>query len=240
MPHSSSPAARARAAARLGGRRGHLAQERAERPAQLHRPARRVALPERHLPRLSRGRGDQHPVVGDVLDPPGRRAEQEHVADARLVDHLLVQLADPAAGLARAGGQEDAEQAAVGDRAAAGHRQPLRARPAGQRAGDPVPDQPRPQLGELVGRVAPGQHVQHRLQRRGRQRRERRGAGGPARPARPRSRRPARPSRRSAGPARRAGCAGSASPRSARPASARRRRSTRPGRRGTSGTSRRG
>ena len=73
------------------------------------------------------GRGrDQHPVVGDVLDPPGRRAEQEDVADPGLVDHLLVELADPAAA-ALGAGEEDAEQPAVGDGAAAGDGQPLRA-----------------------------------------------------------------------------------------------------------------
>ena len=107
---------------------------------------------------------------GDVLDPPGTRAEQEYVADPRLVHHLLVELADPvrvaAAGLALRRSQEHAEQAAVGDGAAAGHGQPLGARPAVQRAGGPVPDQPGPQLGEIVAGIAPGQHVQHGFQHR--------------------------------------------------------------------------
>ena len=126
-PHSSRPArsgALARGLGRFGV--GDLAQERAERAAELDRPAGRVALPERHPADLA-GRGrDEHPVVGDVLDAPGRRAEQEHVADPRLVDHLLVELADAAA-RALAGGEEDAEQAAVGDGAAAGDGEPLRA-----------------------------------------------------------------------------------------------------------------
>ena len=124
---------------------------------------------------ISPGAGrHQDPVVGDVLDAPGRRAEQEHVADPRLVDHLLVQLAD-APGRPVGAGEEDAEQAAVGDRAAAGDGQPLRAAAGGQLAGDPVPDQPGTQLGERVGRVAPGQHVEHRLERRAGQAGERRG-----------------------------------------------------------------
>ena len=67
--------------------------------------------------------------MGDVLDPPGRRAEREDVADPRLVDHLLVELADPRARVRRRG-QEDAEQAAVGDGAAAGDGEPLSARAA--------------------------------------------------------------------------------------------------------------
>ena len=42
-------------------RRGaDLAQERAERPAQLQRAARGVAVPERHLARLAGGGGDEH------------------------------------------------------------------------------------------------------------------------------------------------------------------------------------
>ncbi len=41
------------------------------------------------------GGGDQHPVAGDVLDAPGRGAQGEDIADPGLVDHLLVELADP-------------------------------------------------------------------------------------------------------------------------------------------------
>ena len=61
----------------------------------------RVALPEREPARRARSGGDQHLVVGDLLDPPARGAEGEDVADPGLVDHLLVELADPAAGACR-------------------------------------------------------------------------------------------------------------------------------------------
>jgi hypothetical protein len=62
--------------------------------------------------------------VGDVLDPPAGRAEGEDVADPGLVDHLLVELADPTA---RAlADQEDPEQPAVGDGSAAGDGERLR------------------------------------------------------------------------------------------------------------------
>ena len=81
----------------------------------------------------------------------------EDVTEPRLVDHLLVELADPRLALAD---EEDAEQAAVGDRPAAGDGQPLGARARGELAGDAVPDDARPQLGERVARVAAGEHVE--------------------------------------------------------------------------------
>ena len=159
------------------GQRRHLAHERPDRPAQLQRAADRLALPERHARGLARRGGDDDPVVGDVLHPPARGAEQERVADPRLVDHLLVELADPRAGAVGPARRGDREQAAVGDRAARGDGEPLRTRTALQLVGDAIPRDPGPQLAELLGRVAPGQHVQHRVQRGIGQRGER---GGPA------------------------------------------------------------
>jgi hypothetical protein len=106
----------------LGGQRPDGAHELAHRPAQLCLSTRTVAVPERHLAGLAGGGGDHDPFEGDVLDAPCRGAEQEGLAHPGLVDHLLVQLADPCAV-----GQEDAVEAAVGDGAARGHRQALRA-----------------------------------------------------------------------------------------------------------------
>lgn len=102
-----------------------LAGERAERAAQLGGTAEGVAVPERQLAGLAGGGRDEHPVGGDVLDAPRAGAEDEHVAHPRLVDHLLVELAH-ARGLLP--DEEDAEEAPVGDRPAAGHGEPLRAR----------------------------------------------------------------------------------------------------------------
>ncbi|GAA5012048.1 hypothetical protein [Kitasatospora paranensis] len=154
-----------------------FADEGAEGPAELDRAAEGVALPERQPAGDARRRGDQHLVVGDLLDPPGGGAQGEDVADPGLVDHLLVQLSDPAADLLRVGaGDEDAEQAAVGDGAAGGDGEPLGAGPAGHRPGDAVPDQAGAQLGEGVGRVPPGEHVEDGVERGLRQGRERCGA----------------------------------------------------------------
>ena len=90
----------------------------------------------------------------DLLDPPAEAPEHDHSPSpgAQLVDHLLVELADPPAGRARPRRlEEHAVQAAVRDRAAAGDRDdpgvpPRRPR----RPVEPVPGDPRLQLGELV------------------------------------------------------------------------------------------
>ena len=102
---------------------------------------------------------DDHPVAGDVLDPPRGRAEQERLAGPGLVDHLLVELADPPPV-----GQMDAVESAVGDRARVGDRELARALAPADRARGPVPDQPRAQLGELLRRIAPVEHVEHVLE----------------------------------------------------------------------------
>ena len=113
-------------------------------------------MPERHLAGLAGRRGDDDAFVGDVLDPPGRSAEQERLSRPALVHHLLVELTDPGAV-----GKEDAVEAPVGDRAATGDREPLCPGATAQRALHPVPHDARPELGELVGRVPAGQQIEH-------------------------------------------------------------------------------
>ena len=140
------------------------AAERADRLAQLLRPPDGVALPERHRAGDAGGGRDHDAVARDVLDPPARRAEQEHLARPRLVDHLLVELAHAAPV-----GQVDREQAAVGDRAGVGDGERTAALAGAQRAGHAVPDDPRAQLAELLRRVAAVEHVEHVLELRARQ-----------------------------------------------------------------------
>ena len=155
--------------------RGDLAHQPADALAEGNRSFRGVGLPERHLPRLARGGRDQHAIVRDLLDAPRRRAEEERLADARLEDHLLIQLADARAPLLRAG-QKNAEQPAVGNGPAAGDGHVLRAGARGDRVRDAVPGDARAQLGEFVGRVEAGEHVQDAVERGARQLRERRGS----------------------------------------------------------------
>ena len=116
--------------------RGELARGPADLLAELVRPPDALALPERHRARDARRRRDDHAVAGDLLDPPGRGAEQERLPRARLVDHLLVELADAAAAV----DQVHAEEAAVGDRAGVRDREPLCAVATADRAAGAVPD----------------------------------------------------------------------------------------------------
>ena len=145
---------------RLVRQRDQLARGPPDRLAQLDRPAHSLALPERHRARYARRRRDEHAVARDLLDPPARGAEQEDLPLPGLVDHLLVQLAHPAAAV----DEMDAVEAAIGDGAGVGHGEALRPGAPANDARRPVPDDARPQLGELVRRVAPGEHVEHVLE----------------------------------------------------------------------------
>jgi len=140
---------------------GELAQERADRAADLDRPPRPLPLPEGEPSGLPRRGGDDHAVAQDLLDPPGRGPEGDAVAEARLEDHLLVQLADARPAFA----EVDGVVAAVGDRPrvhAHGH---------GGAAADlqdvagAVPGEQRAQVGHIRGGIAPAQHVEDRLER---------------------------------------------------------------------------
>ena len=144
--------------------REQLARELADRSAELVRPPDALALPERHHARHARRRRDEHAIARDLVDAPRRSAEHDHLAGARLVHHLLVQLADAAAAV----GDEDAEEPAVGDRPRVRHRETTRALPAADDAAGAVPDDARAQLGELVRRVAAREHVEHVLELRAR------------------------------------------------------------------------
>ena len=141
-----------------------LAHESAQRPPELDRSPDRVTVPERQLARLARRRRHDHPVVPDVLDPPAARAEGDDLAGPALVDHLLVELADPPAGRPGLADHEHAVQAPIGNRPARGHGDDARVAPAIDRVRDPVPHESGLQLRELVRRVRPGEHPEHALE----------------------------------------------------------------------------
>ena len=145
--------------------RRQLTREAADRLAELVRAADPLALPERHRARNSRRGRHEHAVARDLLDPPRRRAEHDHLPRARLVHHLLVELADAAAAV----DDEDAEETAVRDRAGVGDGEAARALPPAHDSAGAVPDDARPQLCELVGRIPAGEHVEHVLELRARE-----------------------------------------------------------------------
>ena len=142
---------RSRAAAPPGSCVDGPAREGADRLAQLARPADAVALPERHGAGRARRRRDHHPVARDLLDAPGRGAEQEHLARGAPRRPSL----RPAR---RRGGRPAGKtpkrprSGMVPALAIASARAPGRARIVPASA---VPHDPRPQLGELLGRIRP-------------------------------------------------------------------------------------
>ena len=141
-----------------------VVHEAADGQPKLHRAPGPIASPERHLAGLTGGRRYQDAVVGNVLDSPGGGTQHEGFADAAFEDHFLVELANARRARRRAN-EVDAVQPPVGNGPPVGDRHPAGALPRADRPGDPVPGDPRSELGELVGGVAPRQHVQHAFER---------------------------------------------------------------------------
>ena len=114
---------------RVVGESRQLARGLADLLAELGGPPHSLAFPERGDARGARRRRDEHAVARDLLDPPGRGAEDERLPLPGLVHHLLVELADAPAAV----GEEDAEEPAVGDGARVGDGEPASARSAADR-----------------------------------------------------------------------------------------------------------
>ena len=132
---------------------------------ELGGPSHALALPERSDARRARRRRHDDPVARYLHDPPRRCAEDERLALAGLVHHLLVQLPDAAAAV----DEKDAEEPAVRDRPCIGDREPPRAGPTADRAGRAIPDDARSKLCEVVGGIAAREHVEDVLELRARQ-----------------------------------------------------------------------
>ena len=127
----------------------------ADHRCKFRRPALGVPHPERQASGVPGRRGDDDLVTGDLIDPPGGRAEREHVPDPGLVDHLLVEFTDAASsGVVPVGGQVHAEQSAVRYGSAAGHGDTPGPGTGDERAGGGVVDHAGTQLRE-VGRGVP-------------------------------------------------------------------------------------
>ena len=142
------------------GECGELARRAPDPLTELGGASDSLALPERSDAGHAGSRRDENAVARDLLDAPGRRSEHERLALARLVDHLLVELAHAPAPV----DEEDTEEAAVRDRPGVRDCEAPRAGAPTHRAGGPIPHDPRPQLRELVGRVAAREHVEDVLE----------------------------------------------------------------------------
>ena len=121
-----------------------------------------VAMPKRQARAAPGGRQHDHTVVGDLLDLPGCGAQGDDVTDARFIHHLLVEFAD--APRARTGlpfGKHHRVEAAVGNRAATGHREALRPLAGGEHAGFLLEHEWGPERGELLTVIGAGDHAHH-------------------------------------------------------------------------------
>ena len=118
-------------------------------------------MPKRQPAGLSGRRADEHPIMGDLLDPPTARPEGDHFAYPGLVDHFLIEFADPRALLAN---HEHPEEPAVRDRAATRHRKSLRARPTAEDSGGSVPDDAGLEGGEVIGWVSAAEEIEDGFQ----------------------------------------------------------------------------
>ena len=146
---------------RLGLLVDRPAGERADRLTELLRAADAVALPERDRAGQPGRRRDDHAVAADLLDPPGARAEQERLARAaprRPSPRRARRRRRPSGSVTAYRPRSGIVPALV----TASWRAPG---PSPERARDPVPHDPRAQLGELGGRVAAVEHVEHVLER---------------------------------------------------------------------------
>src|ERR1019366_4409060 len=126
-----------------------FARHLADLAAELGGTSGAIAVPEGHLAGLAGGGRDDDAIVGDLGDAPGGGAEDDGVAGAALEDHLLVEFADTRA--AGGAGEEDGEQAAVGDGAAVDDGDGARALARGGLVGAAGPGEARAGVGGLGG-----------------------------------------------------------------------------------------
>ena len=126
-----------------------FANQRADAPAELNRPAGLIPVPEWHLARLTGRRAHQHTILRDLVDAPRGRAQHKRLTHARLEHHLLIELTDtqrfrvPSA-------HEDSIQATIRNRAAIEDGNPMHTLARCNPVSLPVPRHPRTQFCKLV------------------------------------------------------------------------------------------
>src|ERR1035437_3572881 len=97
----------------------------------------------------------------DLLDAPSRCAENDRLPRPAFEDHLFIELADASAFFGTC--KKYAVEATIGDGAAVGDGHSLCTLARGQLVLHAVPGDARTQLGEFVGGIAAGEHIQYAI-----------------------------------------------------------------------------
>ena len=126
--------------------------------AELGRTTYGIAVPERHFPWLAGSRRNDHAIVRNFFDAPGRGAENDGVASAAFEHHFFIEFADTRT--FGSTGEKNAIHAAIGDRAAVDDGNLSRALAGGEFIGQPIPSEARAQLREIVRGIAAGEHIE--------------------------------------------------------------------------------
>ena len=134
----------------------HLSDEPSDGATGLELSTEHVTMPEGHFRRgVAWRRNHLDPVMGYPGDPPCARAEQEGIALSRLIDHLLIEFADPAPV-----GQDHSVETTIRNSSWVGHRQLSRPGSSCHLSGGAIPGDAGSQLGEEIRRVPARQHVE--------------------------------------------------------------------------------
>ena len=136
-----------------------------------------LPMPERQACPSSGRRHHDHAGVRDFLHLPIRGAECDDVTHPCLIHHLLVELTNPSRTCSRLGlGQHYSVETAVGNRAAAGHREALCTRTRRDHGRILVEHERWSKCREVLGIIGAGEHAHHGVEHRPVQR----GEGGGA------------------------------------------------------------
>ncbi|OQA22768.1 MAG: hypothetical protein BWY63_00643 [Chloroflexi bacterium ADurb.Bin360] len=138
----------------------HRAAESAHAFSQFVGTPGEIATPERHTGNRARRFRYNHPVIGHIHHTPDLRTKHECIANTRLKDEFLIQLAELGLAIAQIG----AKGACIRNGATVSQGEHPRTGKRRQLIVDAVPIQSRAQLPVSLTGVAPGKHFQRGLE----------------------------------------------------------------------------
>ena len=145
--------------------RPQFAHQRTDATSKLQRTPWAIALPERHLARFTGSRNNKHPIMRNVFDAPGRRAENKGLVGMGLEDHLLVEFAH-ANGLALGVCEKDSVETAIRDRSSVEDGEAACAVASCHHIANAIPGQARSQFGKLIRGIPAAQKIENAVERR--------------------------------------------------------------------------